>query len=56
MLAKPQGGDDTFERFPDDLRALVSHALPRVTVYAIQYPKFETRGDLRDCVRRFKEW
>ncbi len=23
---------------------------------AIKYPAFETRGDLHDCVSRFKEW
>ena len=51
-----QGGDDTFGTFPNDLRALVSHALPNVTVQAITYPKFETRGDLKECVSRLQEW
>lgn len=51
-----QGGDDTFGGFPDHLRALVSHALPNISVRAVTYPKFETRGDLHECVARFVEW
>ncbi|CZS95796.1 uncharacterized protein RAG0_05325 [Rhynchosporium agropyri] len=51
-----KGGDDTFGGFPEHLRALVSHALPKVDVRAIVYPKFETRGDLAECVGRFKDW
>ncbi|KAI6710510.1 hypothetical protein JHW43_006951 [Diplocarpon mali] len=44
-----KGGDDTFGGFPEHLRALVGHALPKVEVKAIVYPKFETRGDLAEC-------
>ncbi|KAG4422987.1 hypothetical protein IFR04_003899 [Cadophora malorum] len=51
-----KGGDDTFGGFPEHLRALVSHALPKVDVRAIIYPKFETRGDLAECVSRFRDW
>ena len=51
-----QGGDDTFGGFPDHLRALVSHALPNISVKVVIYPKFETRGDLHECVGRFVEW
>jgi hypothetical protein len=51
-----KGGDDTFARFPPHLRALLSHALPHLTVVQVQYPKFDTRGDLSECVVRFKEW
>ncbi|KAI1611178.1 hypothetical protein EDD36DRAFT_443368 [Exophiala viscosa] len=51
-----KGGDDTFATFPEHLRALVSHALPNIDVIALTYPRFETRGDLKDCVARFKEW
>lgn len=51
-----QGGDDTFGTFPEHLRALVSHALPEVDVVTLTYPKFETRGDLMECVGRFREW
>ncbi|KAA6408566.1 MAG: hypothetical protein FRX48_07648 [Lasallia pustulata] len=51
-----KGGDDTFGNFPEHLRALLSHALPNLSVAAVTYPKFETRGDLKDCVGRFREW
>lgn len=51
-----KGGDDTFAGFPEHLRALASHALPNVSVKAVTYPKFETRGDLKECVGRFREW
>ncbi|KIY03730.1 uncharacterized protein Z520_00421 [Fonsecaea multimorphosa CBS 102226] len=51
-----KGGDDTFAVFPEHLRALVSHALPNIDVVTVTYPKFETRGELSDCVARFREW
>ncbi|KAF2185862.1 hypothetical protein K469DRAFT_574932 [Zopfia rhizophila CBS 207.26] len=51
-----KGGDDTFGNFPSHLKAILQHALPKVTVLAITYPKFETMGDLHNCVARFKEW
>jgi len=51
-----KGGDDTFARFPPHLKALLSHALPQLNIVQIQYPKFETRGDLAECVSNFKEW
>ncbi|KAJ4987657.1 hypothetical protein SVAN01_06824 [Stagonosporopsis vannaccii] len=51
-----KGGDDTFGTFPSHLKALLQHALPKVTILAITYPKYETRGDLYECVGRFKEW
>lgn len=51
-----KGSDNTFDNFPKDLRALLSTALPNLDVLSIQYPRYETRGDLRECVGRFKEW
>ncbi|GAM33383.1 hypothetical protein TCE0_004r00238 [Talaromyces pinophilus] len=51
-----RGGNDTFLKFPDQLTALVRHALPNISVQYVTYPKFETRGDLKDCVGRFREW
>ncbi|KAK1913812.1 hypothetical protein P3342_007057 [Pyrenophora teres f. teres] len=51
-----KGGDETFRTFPSHVKALLQHALPKVTVLAITYPQFETRGDLHECVGRFKEW
>lgn len=55
-LIKAQGNDNTFGGFPEHLRTLVSHALPKISVNAVTYPTFETRGDLHDCVTRFREW
>lgn len=51
-----QGGDNTFGDLPANLQALVSYALPAVRVVTEIYPKYETRGDLRECVSRFREW
>jgi len=51
-----KGSDNTFNDFPKDLRALLSTALPQIDVLSVQYPRYETRGDLRECVSRFKEW
>ncbi|KAF7930280.1 uncharacterized protein EAE98_004681 [Botrytis deweyae] len=51
-----KGGDDTFGSFPEHLQALVSHGLPKVKVRAITYPQYETRGDLGECVSRFRDW
>ncbi|KAM0722341.1 hypothetical protein Q7P37_001782 [Cladosporium fusiforme] len=51
-----KGSDNTFGKFPQDLRALLSSALPELDILSIQYPRYETRGDLRECVSRFKEW
>lgn len=31
-------------------------ALPKVTVRAVTYPRYETRGDLHECVGRFRDW
>ncbi|KAF1918405.1 hypothetical protein BDU57DRAFT_515152 [Ampelomyces quisqualis] len=54
--ASCEGGDDTFGTFPSHLKAILQHALPKVSVLTITYPKYETRGDLAECVARFKEW
>ncbi|KAI9744791.1 MAG: hypothetical protein M1818_001716 [Claussenomyces sp. TS43310] len=51
-----KGGDDTFDSFPEHLRALASHGLPAINVQVVVYPKFETRGDLAECVGRFRDW
>ncbi|EME85453.1 uncharacterized protein MYCFIDRAFT_213871 [Pseudocercospora fijiensis CIRAD86] len=51
-----KGDDATFHNFPKDLRALLSHSLPNINVLSVQYPKYETRGDLRECVARLVEW
>ncbi|KAI0024990.1 hypothetical protein F4780DRAFT_488702 [Xylariomycetidae sp. FL0641] len=54
-----KGGDDTFganSEFALHLEALVSASLPRAHVRAITYPTYETRGDLGECVARFRDW
>ena len=51
-----QGDDDTFGPFPQRLRELADSALPAVNVVTVVYPKYETRGDLKECVGRFREW
>ncbi|KAI9890398.1 MAG: hypothetical protein M1814_004184 [Vezdaea aestivalis] len=51
-----KGDDNTFGGFPEHLRLMVSKALPKVDFKTIIYPKFETRGDLGECVERFRDW
>ncbi|KZF26737.1 hypothetical protein L228DRAFT_279901 [Xylona heveae TC161] len=51
-----KGGDDTFGNFPQHLRQLLSNALPKVDIEVLVYPKFETRGDLKEAVARFRDW
>lgn len=54
-----QGGDDTFGprgEFTEHLAALVSAALPKLRVRTVVYPQYETRGDLAECVARFRDW
>ncbi|KAI0122598.1 hypothetical protein F4814DRAFT_214616 [Daldinia grandis] len=54
-----KGDDDTFgekSEFALHLAALVGSALPKVSVRAITYPQYETRGDLHECVARFRDW
>ncbi|KAI0431469.1 hypothetical protein F5Y09DRAFT_330293 [Xylaria sp. FL1042] len=54
-----KGGEDTFghrSEFAQHLAALISAALPKIDVQAITYPKYETRGDLHECVSRFRDW
>ncbi|KAK7924048.1 hypothetical protein PG985_006102 [Apiospora marii] len=54
-----QGGEDTFGtagEFTEHLAALLSAELPKVEIRTLVYPKFETRGDLHECVARFRDW
>jgi hypothetical protein len=51
-----QGGDDTFASFPEKLRTVVGKALPAIDVTTTVYPKYETKGDLKECVGRFRDW
>jgi hypothetical protein len=59
QLTRTQGGESTFGRdyaFVEHLRKLVAGALPKVDVQAVVYPKYETRGDLGECVTKFSDW
>ncbi|EHA52663.1 hypothetical protein MGG_12961 [Pyricularia oryzae 70-15] len=55
-----KGGDDTFGRpsdgFTEQLRQLVAAQLPKIDVRVVIYPKYDTRGDLAECVARFRDW
>lgn len=58
-LTRIKGGEDTFGvdyQFTKDLRDLVREALPKIKVESIVYPKYETRGDLGNCVSHFRDW
>ncbi|KAJ4304280.1 hypothetical protein N0V88_001893 [Collariella sp. IMI 366227] len=54
-----KGDDETFGKkyaFVEHLRQQVAGALPKLDVQAVVYPKYETRGDLGECVSRFSDW
>ncbi|KAH7162507.1 hypothetical protein B0J13DRAFT_669209 [Dactylonectria estremocensis] len=54
-----KGGESTFGddyQFTKHLRDLVAQALPKLDVRVLVYPKYETRGDLGECVSRFRDW
>ncbi|PSR94610.1 hypothetical protein BD289DRAFT_459217 [Coniella lustricola] len=54
-----KGGEETFGHkyaFTQDLRTRLGALLPRLDVQVLVYPKYETRGDLVDCVSRFRDW
>lgn len=51
-----QGGNLTFGRFSEHLKDLVAKELPKINVEVLVYPKYETRGDLGECVMRFRTW
>ncbi len=51
-----KGSDHTFHNFPTDVQALLAHTLPKIDVVTVQYPRFETKGELKGTVAKFKEW
>lgn len=54
-----KGGEETFGHkyaFTQDLRTRLSTLLPKIDIQIAVYPKYETRGDLKDCVSRFRDW
>ncbi|KAM3546082.1 hypothetical protein ARSEF1564_000981 [Beauveria bassiana] len=54
-----RGGNFTFGqdyRFTEHLRDMVAKELPKIDVKVLVYPEYETRGDLGECVMRFRTW
>ncbi|KAJ6781500.1 hypothetical protein PWT90_06316 [Aphanocladium album] len=54
-----RGGNLTFGdnyRFAEHLRDIIAKELPKIDVKVLVYPKYETRGDLGECVMRFRTW
>ncbi|KAK0732825.1 hypothetical protein B0T21DRAFT_349795 [Apiosordaria backusii] len=54
-----KGNDHTFgpsQSFPTHLLSLLRPSLPKLNLEFLIYPTFETRGDLTDCVNRFRDW
>lgn len=54
-----QGGESTFGddyEFTKHLRNVVAQKLPKVNVRVLVYPRYETRGDLGECVSRLRDW
>ena len=51
-----KGTDHTFHSFPRDLQTSLAAQLPGLDIVILLFPQYETRGDLKDCVARFKEW
>ncbi|CAI4217861.1 unnamed protein product [Parascedosporium putredinis] len=54
-----KGGENTFGdgyQFTLHLRDSVAKQLPKIDVKVLVYPKYETRGDLAECVGRFRDW
>ena len=51
-----KGTDETFEKFPEHLRTLISDALPNLNIAIAIYPRYDTRGDLRETVAKLRDW
>ncbi|KAJ5082566.1 hypothetical protein N7532_011609 [Penicillium argentinense] len=43
-------------RFPGDLRTLLTSRVSGLDVKLAIYPKYETKGDLKECVARLRDW
>ncbi|KAK8001189.1 hypothetical protein PG991_013411, partial [Apiospora marii] len=51
-----KGDDDTFQNFPLDLKKEVSNKLPDHNVESVVFPKYETRGELKQSTELFLDW
>ncbi|KAK8029666.1 hypothetical protein PG993_010957 [Apiospora rasikravindrae] len=51
-----KGDDDTFQNFPLDLKKEVSQKLPDHNVESVVFPKYETKGELKQSTELFLDW
>ncbi|KAK8062858.1 hypothetical protein PG997_014955 [Apiospora hydei] len=51
-----KGDDDTFQNFPLDLKKEVSAKLPDHNVESVVFPKYETKGELKQSTELFLDW
>ncbi|KAK7995066.1 hypothetical protein PG990_013839 [Apiospora arundinis] len=51
-----KGDDDTFQNFPLDLKKEVSKKLPEHNVESVVFPKYETKGELKQSTELFLDW
>ncbi|PSR82906.1 hypothetical protein BD289DRAFT_461499 [Coniella lustricola] len=51
-----KGNDDSFGRFPEDLKRTVSSELPGHKVESVVYPQYATKGELAQASINFLEW
>ncbi|KAK7959215.1 uncharacterized protein PG986_004069 [Apiospora aurea] len=51
-----KGDDDTFQNFPLDLKKEVSTKLPDHNVESVVFPKYETKGELKQSTELFLDW
>ncbi|KAK7963897.1 hypothetical protein PG988_010871 [Apiospora saccharicola] len=51
-----KGDDDTFQNFPLDLKKEVSKKLPDHNVESVVFPKYETKGELKQSTELFLDW
>ncbi|KAK8116840.1 uncharacterized protein PG998_005121 [Apiospora kogelbergensis] len=51
-----KGDDDTFQNFPLDLKKEVLKKLPDHSVESVVFPKYETKGELKQSTELFLDW
>ncbi|KAK8054579.1 alpha/beta-Hydrolase [Apiospora phragmitis] len=51
-----KGDDDTFQNFPLDLKKEVSQKLPDHNVESVVFPRYETKGELKQSTELFLDW
>ncbi|KAI5117868.1 hypothetical protein M0805_006570 [Coniferiporia weirii] len=51
-----KGTDSTFAGFPERLRHIIGETVSNVVVQSINFPAYETKGELNAAVERFADW